>query len=668
MESQRETTEGRPRAQPTVPIQQDFLFVDAAQAKTSRQGRRNARSFVMQKARRERPWSTSKNAAKQRRSAESTSPGTPDSILTPSTATPSPPISLNRSDYFPSVERQPYTSVKGELCPDCQIFLCRPGQRLCPRCLLLKPISPEEEPSNTLFDPFRTSSVEINGSVSELLEHFAAEMAPGIIAVDIRHRSTLMRSDWFGTAISNPGFMHSLLCTAALHLYIVGRGSIETILHHRAEAIAAINAAISHPDVRVGISDANIGAVFNLLTVEESLLLPNFEQERLDEEQPNQRAIHMNGLRRMVQLRGGLMAISSNRILQAFILWHSTAHAIASFEAPNPTALDYISNASFPRHPPGYRSSISQHLIDYCRHAGVKDSLTELVESVLTLIADLNVWFDDPSSPLDPLDIQNFSCVLECMLLKWLRENEYLITPLEDALCVALLIFTVRTTEALQRRADVHLLHFAASKRLEKALNCTIRPEWQFCPDLLLWILSIGAISAEGSVESSWFVYQTSLACEEFGILSAEALLARLHLCGWVSYKLNEAVRQLWCRIVNLRLEPYFEPPSKAEDANSPVGPLQHHVAEPDFVEWESIDWAALSLGPDTPNGVYTPGASSNNGSIGAGLPTNLDSPGLGRPDEYLHEYGTGYGFQWPAAHQPSSPWMRGPNHDHHRQ
>lgn len=115
--------------------------------------------------------------------------------------------------------------------------------------------------------------------------------------------------------------MHSLLCTAALHLYIVGRCSVDTILHHRAQAIAAINAAISHPDVSVGISDANIGAVFNLLTVEESLCLPQFDRERLDEDQPNQYAIHDNGLRRMVQLRGGLQAINSNRILQAFILW-----------------------------------------------------------------------------------------------------------------------------------------------------------------------------------------------------------------------------------------------------------------------------------------------------------------------------------------------------------
>jgi hypothetical protein len=149
----------------------------------------------------------------------------------------------------------------------------------------------------------------------------ASEMAPSVIAVDFRHRSTLMRSEWFGTAIGNAGFMHSLLCTTALHLYFFGRGSIESIHYHRAQAIAAINAALSHPDGNVGISDANIGAVFNMLTVEECLSGPVFEQESLNEDQPHPRAIHMNGLRKMVQLRGGLLALSSNRVLQAFMLW-----------------------------------------------------------------------------------------------------------------------------------------------------------------------------------------------------------------------------------------------------------------------------------------------------------------------------------------------------------
>lgn len=217
--------------------------------------------------------------------------------------------------------------------------------------------------------------------------------------------------------------------------------------------------------------------------------------------------------------------------------------------------IDYISTSSYPHHPPGYRPNISNHLLDYCRAAQVKESLTALVEYTLILIADLNIWFSDAESPLDPLDIQNFSCVLECLLLQWIRDNDNLFSPLENALCVALLIFTVRVTEALQRRSDMHLLHLVASKRLEKALNATSRSEWTRCPDLLLWILAIGTISAEGSPDSAWFVYQTSLACAEFCIGSTESFLGRLHLCGWVSFKLDEAVHHLWERIINLRLD-----------------------------------------------------------------------------------------------------------------
>jgi hypothetical protein len=114
--------------------------------------------------------------------------------------------------------------------------------------------------------------------------------------------------------------MHSLLCAAALHLYIVGKGSSFSIVYHKAQAVAAINAALSDPEL--GISDANIAAVFNLLCVEESLLMPFFHDESWGEaEGPNQRMIHLNGLRRMVELRGGLRAIRTHRVLQAFILW-----------------------------------------------------------------------------------------------------------------------------------------------------------------------------------------------------------------------------------------------------------------------------------------------------------------------------------------------------------
>jgi hypothetical protein len=165
---------------PPAPPQQDFLFVDSSKsAKSSRQGRRNARSFVMQKARRERPWSTSKHAAKQtnaRRSpgaASSSSVGTPDLSHTPYTSTPSPPRLPSGGEYLPvPTNNNAFPLAKQTYCQDCQIFLCRPGQSLCPRCVLLHPAAPRPEDIDaSLLDPFGTCAVEIDSHVSKLLGH-----------------------------------------------------------------------------------------------------------------------------------------------------------------------------------------------------------------------------------------------------------------------------------------------------------------------------------------------------------------------------------------------------------------------------------------------------------------------------------------------------------------
>jgi hypothetical protein len=173
MESQGQNAKAIKRSPPTVPIQQDFLFVDASDAKTSRQGRRNARSFVMQKARRERPWSTSKQAAKQR-SQESASPrsaGTPTSISTPNTASSSPTTESSRNAYFPPFEQAASGVLERGICSDCKVFVARHGQTLCPKCILLKPLESVKEPVNGSLDPFEVSSVKLNKEMSELLNH-----------------------------------------------------------------------------------------------------------------------------------------------------------------------------------------------------------------------------------------------------------------------------------------------------------------------------------------------------------------------------------------------------------------------------------------------------------------------------------------------------------------
>jgi|SRR5690242_12892604 len=173
MEGQEQNAKAVIRSPPTVPIQQDFLFVDSSEAKASRQGRRNARSFVMQKARRERPWSTSKQAAKQRaqESASPRSSGTPTSLSAPNTASSSPATEHVLNGYFPAFDGKNLEIHERSLCSNCGIFVVRHGQTLCPKCILNTPAVPRQDPDNGVVDPFGTSSIKITSKVSELLDH-----------------------------------------------------------------------------------------------------------------------------------------------------------------------------------------------------------------------------------------------------------------------------------------------------------------------------------------------------------------------------------------------------------------------------------------------------------------------------------------------------------------
>ena len=121
--------------------------------------------------------------------------------------------------------------------------------------------------------------------------------------------------------MSNLAYFHSLLSATAAHLYILGYCSYDTVVHHKAKTVAAINANLSSPSL--GLDDGNIGAVFSLLCVEEIMRPPIVASNSLDyAEGARQRVIHLNGLVRMMQLRGGLKNLHSNPVIQAFVLWY----------------------------------------------------------------------------------------------------------------------------------------------------------------------------------------------------------------------------------------------------------------------------------------------------------------------------------------------------------
>lgn len=85
----------------------------------------------------------------------------------------------------------------------------------------------------------------------------------------------------------------------------------------------------------------------------------------------------------------------------------------------------------------------------------------------------------------------------------------------------------------------------------------------------------------------------------------------------------------------------YYEAPSKQEDANSPVGPLQHYVAKPEFDAWESVEWAALSEG----HAEYRNAAAAAAAAAAVAGPVEILGEGTYGAGETLQNTRGGYGF-----------------------
>lgn len=150
------------------------------------------------------------------------------------------------------------------------------------------------------------------------MDAISSEMTPitGKIRVDQINR------DWLQPSFSHPAFMHAILSLTALQLAAVQPQRRDhytgLTLHHRGRAITAVQHNLA--DSTLAISDENIAAVFNLLCVEENMFLPIFTTTSLFKPDVNQRQAHLQGLKEMIRLRGGVHGLGSFKPLQHLLI------------------------------------------------------------------------------------------------------------------------------------------------------------------------------------------------------------------------------------------------------------------------------------------------------------------------------------------------------------
>ncbi|KAF2452701.1 hypothetical protein BDY21DRAFT_155158 [Lineolata rhizophorae] len=405
-------------------------------------------------------------------------------------------------------------------------------------------------------------------------------MAPTSVPLDLRSQSPLIRTDWLSSALSNKAFIHSMFCAAAMHMYVLGKASAIDIMHHRAEAVAALSLLLA--DSNTSLADSNIAAVFSLLCVEESLSSAPYYSplHAAWEKSTDQRAIHYNGLNRMIALRGGLGSLKTNKCLQSFILWHRTVHAIALCQRAD-IDLDWVTEQALSpsahlSHHPGQHN----YMAEMCRVIGIEHELLNLVVQLESYAYTVSRWYSKTPSDMCPWALQNAACILECRLLDYLSTISSIAgdspprlspgtPPLQyqrppspssrarihmlahTALTTALLTFTICISEPLSR--PFYSFHISLISRLRDALQSLSVADFAAAPDVYFWILAVGAFASRGSREDRWFkstvdgVYDGVRAGhgkigERGGV---EWIVDRAKRCLWVEFVLDMWVKKL---------------------------------------------------------------------------------------------------------------------------
>ncbi|KAL2815138.1 hypothetical protein BJX63DRAFT_430960 [Aspergillus granulosus] len=160
-------------------------------------------------------------------------------------------------------------------------------------------------------DPFRSYPIAWRPSLPRFVDHYLMSMAVDIPELDQPGNRGLLRTDWFPLVMSERALFLVVILLAASNYASVRSAPTDMkvdLLALRCEAVQAVNEALElqHPG---SISDALVGAIAKMASYEAMYGdVDNY-------------AVHMRGLERAVELRGGLLSLGLGGLLRRIVIW-----------------------------------------------------------------------------------------------------------------------------------------------------------------------------------------------------------------------------------------------------------------------------------------------------------------------------------------------------------
>ncbi|KOC12328.1 hypothetical protein AFLA70_375g000961 [Aspergillus flavus AF70] len=405
-------------------------------------------------------------------------------------------------------------------------------------------------------DPFNVFHTRLTDRMSRHLQHFLGTLTQ--IAYPLQRRyGEKLQAHWTALVHRDPASLHACICVAASNTALtigefpVREGQRPSALlldtfHHRGETIRLVNEGLSDP-VKAS-SDSLIAAVSTLLTIEIASGNPDYLK------------IHLAGLRQMVALRNSLADVPPDIRFQ--ISWTDIRVACMAFTKPIFPFLRYARPAHF---------TIAPHNEDLAKTASALNSLIEIPSifggGMSKIIYDLSelVWYAEwVKSGLNCEEIDDETegyFNTEVIYVEYaLHMDRYLETGepkgdanIEGCIRLACLLFHNGTIwEFYPQFGPVFPKPISA---LRLALATTIPAGFfQMLPEVLIWVLFIGAWSSRFLPERTFFVTELAAAVGRQRILSWQELRSLLLNFFYVDRVHQTALRGLWDEIQLIRI------------------------------------------------------------------------------------------------------------------
>ncbi|KAH9877458.1 hypothetical protein IAQ61_002825 [Plenodomus lingam] len=548
-----------------------FMFIDASNGGINAKPDKVVRSFVMKSARNKKPWSTKpRNQASENGITETSLQGLPcqpksctklmqtggsnpqqqcynspipwdfSVVLSPSSGSDSVASSRN-SDMAHGSPVSSYASPRAE-CENIG-FPCDAVQHIGS---IYQP-----SPSTRLTASFNCLAVRLDAYTEGLIHQFIEFTTPNLFPIDLYKSSREAATHWVSSCLQSPigaPFIYAALTTSS-------RAANHASEIYKWRAVSAVNDLLTNE--KYSTDDTTIASVLILLALEESDLAGSGKMGEDLRSSIGANDAHLNGLRTMIEQRGGLAALSGNRCLQVCILMHSIAQSITTFRRPY-AVLDDISGYF------GHYATTSSnfyitpsHITRQCQDLGVNRILLEIIHAIVVFVPNLILWYDRSSCLVDSIELQKHASLLMYRLFDW-----YDRCPGDDrhamdrSICLALLIFMTHATEPKAVPFGSRLAKVVG--KLHVIFQEIPLSEWSNARDVYLWVITMGALGSQDplSINSSlrvdpimvFFAQKFALAFETGTMdVTAEAyMIDKLHACLWIPSVFDARLVNLW--------------------------------------------------------------------------------------------------------------------------